>query len=487
MPDVVEPPDAPAAVAAAVAPQVLPPLNAEGIVEEAEEMLRQAAPHDFDVLVIGGGPGGCAAALRAAELGARVALVEGDESERGIGPLAPFSRLAAAAGLAGAAGGVATRAGLAFLNNWPPGFAAELQASSPHRQHELKAAGVQVVAGQAHFHDEHAIVVESGGVARKLRGVYLIVAVGCRHEMPDFQVAAPDKVCSLAQLMLRPQLPRRLAVAGNGAVALELACLYQSLGSTVTLFHAGPLLPGFVGPLRQEWLDQVRSNLPIVEGDIQIVEQTDDHLVVAVSHQERSSTAEIETDLLVSASDQPATSTLNLSGVGISTHEQRILVDVNLQTIIKGVYAVGDCVHPNGRVSVAVAEGRAAAEHAMGRTVTSPGRTAPCCYYTRPPVAWAGLSAQDGPALGMAVESRLATWHDPATSSDGATLVHLLLDASSGVIIGCQVIGSAAEPLINLASLAIGMGATAAQLSSHPFAGPGCASALAQAAAKPPL
>ena len=473
--------------------EALPEFDTESIVEAAEQMLREGAPHDFDLLVIGSGPGGIAAALRAAQQGARVGLVESREiggvhiNRGGV----PIKALLCAANLLRDMGraeefGLRATGSFDFATFWArrEKVASEVRG---HTKAHLEALGVQILEGRARFVESHSVeIVRGGQVIRTVAAVNVLIATGavpCRLPVPGVDLPG---VLSTRQIWELEKLPSSMAVIGGGALGVEFAQLFQMLGVNVTLIDYAPhILPLEDPDIARELEAALReSGTKVLPGHkLQAIEAHEGGLQLLLDKDGQSLQISVE-KLLVTSGRKPNTEHLNLEAAGITTRHERVLVDEECQTNVTGVFAVGDCTRGTGWAHQAMAEGALVADMVTGfAPQTLP--VVPHVYYTAPEVATVGHGERAAQWSGHEIRVGICHFHDTcraATKNEYRGFVKIIAEAGDGKILGCQIIGPCATELINQAALALHLGLTASQLAKAPRGAPTFSEVLAEAA-----
>lgn len=468
-------------------------LDDADIVEEAEQLLRASAPHDHDVVIIGAGAGGCACALRAAQLGLRVALVEARDTE--IVPAGPddlhfilhaarIHRLLRQGRPYGVPGNARKGFDFTALREGKDTAARLARATMAAR---LDKRGITILRGQARFVDEHTLqVTHDDGTTRRVSSVYVVIAAG---SIPlALRVPGEDLPMVLAADAVVASLPqaRRVVVAGGGALGLELAYFYHEAGAQVTLFEKSPrLLPHEDPDLGRELARHFHSyGITLLPGTaIARIDQA------AVQYLHMGEAHTVAADLVVVASGRrAATAGLGLEAAGIAHDDGRIIVDLQCQTSVGGVFAIGDCIRHAGWTHQAMAEGVVVAELIANRPTARDVTLAPACYYTWPEVASVGFTHAVAARDGLDVRADMFHFGDGEGPGDGAApggFVKLVYHARTEKLLGCQIIGPGAVELINAATFAIATGRTLAQLAgttcAHPTQGEILAAAAQQA------
>jgi dihydrolipoamide dehydrogenase len=473
--------------------EALPAFDTEEIVEAAEQLLREGAPHDFDLLVIGAGPGGVAAALRAAQQGARVGLIESREIggvhvNRGGLPLKAL--------LYGASQlreihraqefGLHATASLAFTEFWLRRERVAQEVRN-HTKAHLEALGVKILRGRARFVEPHNIEILHGDeTVESVAAVNVLIATGAvpsRLQVPGVDLLG---VLSTRQIWELENLPSSLAVVGAGALGVEFAQLFQMLGVPVTLIDYSPHVLPLEDPDIARELENTLSNdgMKVLCGaKLQRIEQTGSGLQLVLETDDKIEELEAE-KLLVTAGRKPNTEHLQLDVAGITTRHGRILVDDQCQTNVTGVFAVGDCTRGTGWAHQAMAEGALVADIVTGFAPRALP-IVPHVYYTSPEVASVGHGERAAQWAGHEINVGICHFHDTAratTKGEYAGFVKIIADATDGKLLGCQIIGPAATELINQAALALHIGLTARQLAEAPCSAPTFGEVLAEAA-----
>ena len=418
----------------------------------------------FDLVVIGAGPGGYPAAIRAAQLGARVAIVEREawggtclhwgciptKSLIAAGHAYQEARAAAAMGVI--ADGVRLDYGTAL--NHKKSVVKKLASGV---QSLLKAHGIEMISGQASFAGPRRLSITRKGEDRRIDAKRIILATGSTSVMPGFLPRHPRVVESRAFLDL-PELPRRIIVMGGGYIGCELACLAAALGAEVTVVE---LLEDILLLLDADARRDVRRNMEkglgirILTGQpLESPEASDAGVRV------RAGGNTLEADLLlVSVGRRPVTEDLNLVRAGLKPDERGYVpVDSFNETSVAGIYAIGDVNGGPQLAHAAHAQGIIAAEHALGHR-TRPNETLiPGVIFTTPEVAVVGLTEAEAERRKMPV--RTGKFHYAAlgralAAGQGGGFVKWIVDPGTDRLLGATAVGAHATDLISEAALAI--------------------------------
>ncbi|EAX46425.1 dihydrolipoamide dehydrogenase [Thermosinus carboxydivorans Nor1] len=445
------------------------------------------------IVIIGGGPGGYVAAIRAAQLGAEVHLVEADRlggTCLNVGCI-PTKSLLHTAQLYREV----QKGGLIGLKadnvrvDWPV-LQSRKQATVTRLvkgvESLLKANKVTVHKGQAALKDARTVIV-SGETEKEVAADIIVLATGSEPVKLNFPGAElPGVIDSTAALSL-PSVPTSLVIVGGGVVGIEFAALYSALGARVTVVE---LLPEILPPVDGEIAVKVRQELTrqgvtfLTGARLTEVRQGDGALTALV---EAGGKVEEVTGeyVLVAVGRRPRTQGLGLEAVGVALDRGRITVDEHFVTTVPGIYAVGDC---NGQIMLAhaaSAQGIAAVEHALGHQAAYYPQTIPSCIYIQPEVAGVGLTEEEAKKQGIAYKTGLF----PLSASGKAVidggmsgLVKVIAGEKYGEILGVHIFGPRATDLIGEAALAIRLEATVDELVTTIHGHPTISEALAEAA-----
>ena len=455
---------------------------------------------DFDLVVIGSGPAGYTAALRAAELGASAVVVENQSAG---GNCVPSNILLDTVRAALEAQGLGLHGVLPSTGQ--PSFTralarqAQLVAGVESGIRNLLAARrVRYIAGRAELAPQAgspaprvAVQLAEGG-AEELSARAVIVATGARGVPPSVPGLPPDGVLTSDQLLALPEPPPSLLVLGGGPAglvfALEYAFLFTAFGSRVTLAEAGPhILPGEDGELAGYLAQSLETAGLRVLTDAQVkgFDEEDGERRALLS------TPAGDTTVPAAAVVAPDCRLPYLEGLGLEALGARLsesgalAVDATCATSVPGLYAAGDATGGLMLSHAAIQGGRVAAESALGQGSRLDLRAVPRCIHTHPEYAAVGLSDQEAVAAGRQVRVGLA---DLSANARAAALgqqegvVKLVADAATGEILGVHILGPQASELIGQAVLAMRLEATVYDLAATVHWHPSLSEALTEAA-----
>ena len=472
-------------------------IDDDEIIDEAEELLRENAPHDFEVLIIGSGPGGSTCAMRAAQMGLKVGLVE----NRQVGGVCLNSGCIPTKTLLESVEVLrllrhARDYGIETSGTFAPNFSAMtarrdevVRGLRAHLQRQLDENAVQVLAGSARFVSEHKIALTSpDGSERQLSAVHIVIATGSFPLRPPLEGADLPGVITSDELLQASQVPRSMVTIGGGAVGVEFAYLMHELGARSTLIEAETqLLRGEDSEIAQEMQRLLQSYGIGVRTKTKLLKIEREGELLRVQVESENGVQSIECEQVLLAMGRRAnTQDLNLPAAGIEHDKGKILVDEENATNVGGVYAIGDCVRGVGWAHQAAGEGARVAEIIAGKVPDVALKNLPSCYYTHPEIASVGLNLATAQARGIAARSSRFDFRfngRAAAAGEHEGWVKLVYD-NNEKLLGCQIIGPRATELINEAVMALNNDYTLAQLVSAVHAHPTFAEALPEAAMK---
>jgi len=452
-----------------------------------------------ELLVIGGGPGGYAAAIRAGQLGLDVTLVEADAyggtclNEGCI----PSKALIHASGLAHAVEhaesmGIHARADvdLRGLVAWKDGIVDRLTGGV---ERLCEASGVNLIEGRAEFVDGNTARVAHGGEGQGSESVEFeraVVATGSRPvELPGFEVDG-ERILDSSDALSLEALPESLCVVGGGYIGMELSTAFAKLGADVTVVEAlDDVLPGYgddATAIVRDRAEELGIEFRRGEAAQGWAEAGDDARVTTETGagETNSYTAE---RVLVAVGREPAADTCNLEAVGIEPSEDgSIETDDATRTAAEGVHAVGDVTGEPMLAHAAYREGRVAAEVAAGEPARLDHRAIPAAVFTDPEIGTVGLDAEGAEAEGfdpVVGEMPMGSSGRALTLGAETGFVRIVADAETGFVLGARIVGPDASELIAEVGLAIEMGARLGDIAGTVHVHPTLSEAVAEAAA----
>lgn len=445
----------------------------------------------YKVVVIGGGPGGYVAAIRAAQLGAAVALVEkgnvgGTCLNRGC---IPTKALAAGAGIIHTlrraadfgigAGEVAVDFGrLMDRKNQVVGRLVQ------GVEFLLKKNKVELVRGTARLAGKGRVVVDGPEGIRELAAENVILATGTEPALIEAFGYDGDRVITSDEALKLGEVPPRLLIIGGGVIGCEFACIFAALGSRVTVVELMPtilpLMDREVARQMQGLLKRQGINIK-TKVRIQEVKKLPGSVAAVLEGGE-----EIEADKVLISIGR----VMNLKGLGLEEagvalgRRGEVAVNDRMETSAPGIYAVGDITGKIQLAHVASAQGLVAVDNIMGRRRAMDYRVIPACIYTYPEVGSVGITSQEAEESGIKVKSgKFSFIASGKAQAMGETdgFVKVLADPDTDRVLGVYIVGPNATDLVAEAAVAMQAGFTARQLAETIHAHPTLAEAMMEA------
>ena len=438
-----------------------------------------------EIVVMGAGPGGYAAAFRAADLGKKVLLIDKDPSlggvclNRGCIPSKALLHISKAMDEASHLSSMGVTYGKPDI---------DLDAIRAHKDTIVaqlnggiaqiaKARKVESIRGTATFKSNSELKVETEDSDISVSFDKCIIATGSTSAMiPGVPADHPSVLTSRTALDL-VDIPERLLVIGGGIIGLELGQVYAALGSQVSVVEFLPnLLPGtdsdLVKPLHRKLKKQFQSIL--LSSKVTSVEPNDDGTLNVTIENDKETLMQVYDKVLVSVGRKPNTNLLNINATDVEVDQQGFIhVDVYRRTSVKNIFAIGDIAGNPMLAHKATHEGKVAAEVASGHPAAFDVRAIPSVVFTDPEIAWAGLTETEAKENDVAYEKGEFPW-----AASGKAIImgakqgktKILFDPETKQVLGVGIVGSGAGDMISEGMLAIEMGADAEDigLTIHP-------------------
>jgi len=437
-----------------------------------------------DLIVVGGGPGGYAAAFYAADRGRKVVLVEKDARlggvclNRGCIPSKAYlhaTKLLAEARESGHRGITfgEPRIELDKLRAWKNSIVERLSQGITGL---ARRRGVEVVTGRGYFEDAKTLRVETAAGQKFFAFENIIIAVGSHSAVPKAFDLGNPRVMTSAEALEVEEIPRELLVAGGGYIGMELGTVYATLGSRVTVIEALPaILTGADADLTRPVVKYAEKAFKEVRVKTKVAKMaTAGKQIKVVSETDGQLREELYDRVLVSVGRTPNTANLGLEHTGVELdHKGFIVVDEQQRTGEAGTYAIGDAVGGALLAHKASREARVAVDAICGEASTSADIVIPAVVFTDPEIAWCGLTEAEAREKGIKVEIAKFPWAASGRAvsfdrPDGMT--KLVIEPETERVLGVGITGAGAGELIGEGVLAVEMGATALDLaeSTHP-------------------
>jgi dihydrolipoamide dehydrogenase len=483
-----------ASPAVAVPPVAAAPATAAAQGPKVAEAAEPSATHSTQLLVLGAGPGGYTAAFRAADLGLSVTLVERWEQLGGVclnvGCIPSKALLHAAKVIEDAH--AMREHGIVFgepqlnfdrLRAWKASVVKKLTgglATLARQRH------VQVMRGAGKFLSPHVLQVTHEGAVETIRFEQCIIAAGSEAARLPFLPDDPRIIDSTGALELPPN-PGRMLVIGGGIIGLEMACVYEALGAKIDVVElTGQLLPGCDTDLVRPLEKRIRARYGQILLDTRVTGVRASGEGLQVDFQGKTASTAQYDHVMVAVGRTPNGKRIDAQLAGVHVDERGFIpTDKQMRTNVPHIFAIGDIAGQPMLAHKATHEGKVAAEVAAGQKSHFDARVIPAVAYTDPEVAWVGLTETAAKAQDIAVERSSFPWAASGRSlslgrDEGFT--KLLFDAQSHRVVGGGIVGPNAGELIAEVSLAIEMGADAADIGLTVHAHPTLSETVAFAA-----
>lgn len=439
----------------------------------------------FDVAVLGSGPGGYAAAFRAADLGKKVALIERDKDLGGVclnRGCIPSKALLHIAQIIDEADELSQK-GVAFgkpkidrekIRAWKEEVVGKLNKGIAQM---AKARKVEVFQGTGKFLSSKELAVDDGKEHSSITFDNAIIATGSSSAtIPNLPMDNPALITSKDALELET-IPKTMLVVGGGYIGLEMASVYSALGTQITVVEMlDSILPGadkdIIRLLQHKLKKQFASIL--VKSKVKEIKPNKDKSVTVVIENNGEELTESFDKVLVSVGRKPNLENIGLEALGIKFTDQGFIeVDKQQKTNVSGIYAIGDITGNPMLAHKATHEGKVAAEVIAGLPAAFDAKSIPAVIFTNPEVAWTGLTENEAQEQGIDFEKAEFPWaaSGKAIATGNSTgKTKILFDPTSHKVLGVSIVGPHAGDIISEAALAIEMDADAEDigLTIHP-------------------
>ena len=457
--------------------------------------MTQPQPNEYDLAIIGSGPGGYVAAIRAAQLGARVAIVEKEH----LGGTClnwgcvPSKALLESAHLMTAAKGAAAF-GIDIA-----GLTADFARVQAHKEKVvrqmrsgveglLKGNRVTVFAGFGSFVTPRRIRVQhADGTSTEIVAKNVVIATGSVEARPPIPGIETPGVMTSKEALSLAEVPPSIVIVGGGYIGVEFATVYAAFGAKVTIVE---MLPTIV-PLEDPEIGKALATAFVKQGMVVKTGTRVTQIAASASGYKLSLAAGDATEtieaakVLVAVGRIPFTEGLGLDRIGVAMDRRAIKVDRKMRTSVPGVYAIGDSVAGIMLAHVASSEGEVAVENALGHESEMDYRAVPNTVFCQPQVASVGMTEEAARKAGydvqvgrfpfLAVAKAVAAGH-----TDG--FVKVVAETKYGQVLGIQMIGASVADLIGEATMAINLETTIEDFAKTIHAHPTTTEAIKEAA-----
>lgn len=412
---------------------------------------------EYDIAVIGGGPGGYVAALRAAQKGACVCLIEVDQVggtclNRGC---IPTKALYSTALLLQRM----RRAGEHGIEVGEPRFDFSKAAARKDEvvkklvggiEQLLKAQGVEVYRGQASLDAAGQVRIRRPEVTARLKAKNIIIATGSRSVRPKAFSVDGKNVLTSREILAIKELPASLLVVGGGYIGCEFAGIFAALGTKVTLVEQLPALLAHTDRQVVREVEKAFKEAGITvhkDTTVESLEVRAGDVVVKLSGEREVRVEKI----LVAVGRMPNTQGLGLEELGVKTDQGAILVDEGMRTSVPGIFAIGDVTNIIQLAHVASYQAGIAVANALGGDEKADYRVVPSAIFTLPEIGQVGLTEEQAKEKGLAVQvGRFSYQASSKALCDGEAQgqVKIVAAAEDGRILGASIVGEEASTLI---------------------------------------
>lgn len=478
--------------------------------EEPKEQTEMAQSNEFDtdIVVIGSGPGGYVAAIRAAQLGARAVCIERESVEWGgtclnWGCIPTKTMIASVERL----NHVKHAAAFGVLINGEVGFDFGKMMERKTKvvttlrggvQQLLKTNHVRSIVGTGKIVDAHTVAVTmADGGTETIKTANIVIATGSVPFIPpipglardpkDARGASSNGIWTSDEAVAATDCPKRMLIVGSGAVGLEFSFVFRALGVEVTVVEIAPEIL----PLADKDISiELRRSLKkqginiLTDAKLTNVEHTASGRVATLETKTGTQTLEVDV-ILVGAGRKPLTDGLGLESVGVEVARQGIVVNDYLQTTVPSIYAIGDVTGKAPLAHAASHMGIVAVENAMGHQIKMDYKAIPAPIYTVPEVAWVGLTEDQAREQGYDVVTGKFPFRPLGRAmalGETEGLVKVVAERKYGELLGVHIVGAFATELIHEGVIAIKLEATVDELISNIHAHPTLSEAIGEAA-----
>ena len=450
---------------------------------------------EIDVVIIGGGPGGYVAAIKAAHLGLKAVLVEKDKLggvclNRGCIPTKALVSTAELLNHLQKAGEFGIQ-----VKDYSIDFTAIMKRKdlitrrlSSGVEQLMKANQVRVVKGEGQIVEPGKVeITDTAGEKEVIKTKNIIIATGSKVMRLPIPGIDNEGVITSDDALSLSELPSRMLIIGGGVVGIEFAGIFKALGVEVTVVE---MLPRILLPIDEEIarrLTQIlkRKGIEILtDCKVKGIKKNNQNLEVLVSTTDGEKKLETE-KVLLAAGRVPELGNIDVQRLGIELDGKAIKVDEKMRTNIPGIYAVGDVVGKIMLAHVASREGIVAVENISGKEVLMDYKVVPNCVFSMPEVASVGLTEEEARKENDNIKvSKFPFMANGKALGMGETegMVKIIADADTFELLGLHILGAHASDLIAEGALALSMEATAFEIVNTIHAHPTLAEAIAEAA-----
>jgi dihydrolipoamide dehydrogenase len=435
-------------------------------------------PQIYDMAVIGGGPGGYVAALRARQLGLSVLLLE-KETLGGVclnrGCIPTKALLSDVEGfqwsLRAARDGILLQRPEISLPAMMTRKTAVVGKLVENLQKLLAAAGVVVAHGSASIPDRETVRLNTG---EAWGAKNIVIATGSRAWAPPIPGVDLPGVLGTRQAMELEQIPMSVVIIGGGVIGQEFGAIFSGLGSKVTVLEVLPrILHEVDADFAKRYASLVSARIRTETGiRVDRIEKLDHAL--KVYYEKRAQEKSVEAELVLTATGRrPYFEGLGLEKLGVATENGAVLVDRQLRTSVPGIYAIGDVIGGKMLAHAASYHGESVAEQIAGHPIDVGAEPVPACVFTSPQIAWVGPTEEQAQQLGLSYRTStfsLGASGKALAMGEPRGWVKLMENSQTGKLIAAHLLGPHVSELIAELTLAVKNGLSTADIAGtiHP-------------------
>lgn len=432
----------------------------------------------YNLVVIGAGPGGYVAAIKAAQLGMKVAVIENREVggtclNRGCIPTKTLMHSAhlyhevknfEAVGL--------KVEGLSYdikkIHERKEEVVDKLRTGISQL---FKANKIDFISGTATISDKNTIVVEKDGEKTEVKTEKILIATGSKPAKPPIEgLTLPNVVTSDEMLSMSDKVYNKLLIIGGGVIGVEFATVYNSLGCEVVIVEAmDRILPTMDKEISQSMAMSLKKKGIKIHTSAMVEKISEENGLTCYYTEKGKAQTETADGILVSIGRRANTENLFADGFEIEMERGCVVVDEKFQTSVEGIYAIGDVIKGIQLAHVASAEGIVAVENMVGKEPSIDLDVVPSCIYTNPEISAVGITADEAKAKGIKVKTGkfiMSANGKSLIAMDERGFIKVVFDEETDVILGAQLMCARATDLISEFTTAIVNKLTSEQLSS---------------------